>query len=142
MLRRSLILAALAAVLSFGSVRAGLDVPPSANSGMVLPMPFVRSGDPYFLAAGTAPRQYEVSQPPGTTSYRFVNPCEVDIRIKTVASKTESVTATTGTRFLARSSETLASTVPLSNPRIVSIMTVSDPGPAGCVTELQYGNGT
>ncbi len=108
-----------------------------------LPMPFQRSGDPIFLPATATPQQYTVTQPLDTTSYRGVNPCGVDIRIKTVSSMSTQVTASTGTRFLARTAETLSST---ANPmggqtRIVSIMTVSDPGPGGCVFELQYGNG-
>ena len=69
----------------------------------------------------------------------------VDIRIKSVASMSASVTATTGTRFLARTAETMASTAnPLgaaSVDRIISVMTMGDPGAAGCTVELTYGNG-
>lgn len=103
--------------------------------------PFARMGDPNFLPATTTAQQFQIAQPKNATSYRFVNPCSVDIRIRSVASMSEQVTATTGTRFLARTSEVLASTPPLSNPRTVSVIALGDPGPAGCMTELQYGSG-
>ncbi len=103
--------------------------------------PFFRMGDPFVLPATTTPQQYTITQPMGSTSYRLVNPCSVDIRIKSVASLTSTVTATTGTRFLARTAEIVASSPPLTVPRIVSIMTMSDPGAAGCSPELLYGTG-
>ncbi|MDP4024493.1 hypothetical protein Q8W71_17860 [Methylobacterium sp. NEAU 140] len=103
--------------------------------------PFYRMGDPFLMQAGPTAQQYQIAQPPGSTSYRFVNPCNVDIRIKTVATASQVVTASTGTRFLARTAETVASTVAPTTPRIVSIMTLGDPGSAGCAGELQYGTG-
>lgn len=152
-MRRVLAAVAMAAFLSVAAFAAapmetsqlvdgaGAPMGTSANPLQVTTMPFTRSGDPAILAAGPTPQQYQITQPPGTTSYRFVNPCSVDIRIKTVASLSTTITATTGTRFLARTSETVASTPALTNPRIVSIMTVGDPGLGGCAGELQYGNG-
>lgn len=110
-------------------------------------MPFMRLGDPVILPATTTPRQYQIPQPndPITgqpaVSYRFVNPCSVDVRIRTVSNMTETVTATTGTRFIARTAETLASSPSLTTPRTVSIMTMADPGGPGCSAELQYGRG-
>lgn len=103
--------------------------------------PFFRMRDPHFLAAGTTPAQYVIEQPTGSTSYRLVNPCSVDIRIRTVSSLTDSVNLTIGTRFLARTAEVLASSPPFMPTRTVSVMTVGDPGPAGCTVELQYGTG-
>ncbi len=103
--------------------------------------PFFRMRDPHFLAAGTTPAQYVIEQPSGSTSYRLVNPCSVDIRIRTVASLNDSVSLSIGTRFLARTSEVLASSPPYMPTRTVSVMTVADPGPAGCTVELQYGTG-
>lgn len=103
--------------------------------------PFFRMRDPHFLAAGTTPTQYVIEQPTGSTSYRLVNPCSVDIRIRTVATVSDTVTPTIGTRFLARTSEVLASSPPYMPTRTVSVMTVADPGPAGCTIELQYGTG-
>jgi hypothetical protein len=103
--------------------------------------PFFRMRDPHFLSATTAPKQYVIEQPTGSTSYRLVNPCSVDIRIKTVSSMVESVGPTIGTRFLARTAEVLASSPPFMTTRTVSVMTVADPGPAGCTVELQYGTG-
>lgn len=114
-----------------------------SSAMMSLPAPFMRSGDPNLMTATTTPKQYALVQPVNTTSYRGVNPCNVDIRIKTVPDMSTTVTATTGTRFLARTSETLGST---ANPipgstRYVSIMTLADPGSTPCVFELGYGNG-
>lgn len=103
--------------------------------------PFFRMGDPFVLPATQTPQQYTINQPQGSTSYRLINPCTVDIRIKSVASLTSTVTVTTGTRFLARTSEVVASSPPLTVPRIVSIMTMGDPGSVGCAPELLYGTG-
>lgn len=114
--------------------------PPPAPLAPV-PMPFIRAGDPFLLPATTTPTQYQIAQPAGSTTYRFVNPCSVDIRIKTVSSMSDQVTASTGTRFLARTAETLASSPALTNPRTVSIMTLGDPGAAGCTAEIGYGRG-
>lgn len=103
--------------------------------------PFFRMGDPHILTATTTAQQVQIAQPPGATSYRFVNPCKVDVRIRTVTGMADQVTATTGTRFLARAVEVLASSPPMTNPRTVSIMALSDPGADGCKVELQYGSG-
>lgn len=105
----------------------------------VIATPFVRSGngDPIiFSGVTTTAKQFAISKPADATSYRFVNPCNVDVRIRRVASMSESVTLTTGTRFLARSSETLGT----SDPKFVSIIATA--APAGdCAPELQYGRG-
>lgn len=112
---------------------------PAAAADMT---PFYRmQADPYILPAGTTPQQMAIPQPVGATSYRIVNPCQVDIRLKTVPTTSQQVTATTGTRILARTVEVLASSQTLSNPRIVSIMTLGDPGAAGCAVEFTYGSG-
>lgn len=138
-------------VVLFADAQTGMTVPvgpqnvqsvPGTSAGLA---PFMRSGDPFFFPAGTNPQQYDVQQPANTTSYRLVNPCGVDIRIKSVASMTSTVGPMTGTRFLARTAETMASTLnPLgasSVDRIISVWAVSDPGSAGCTVELTYGNG-
>lgn len=105
----------------------------------VLSTPFIRSGsgDPIiFDGVTTTAKQFAITKPADATSYRFVNPCNVDVRIRKVASPQESVTLTTGTRFLARSSETLGT----SQPTYVSIIATA--APAGeCSPELQYGRG-
>jgi hypothetical protein len=114
---------------------------PGSSAGLA---PFIRTGDPFVFPAGPQPQQYDIVQPDKTTSYRLVNPCGVDIRIKSVPNMGTGVTLVTGTRFLARTVETMAST-PNPNPaggdRIISVMTTGDPGPAGCSVELTYGNG-
>ena len=103
--------------------------------------PFFRMGDPFVLPATATAQQYQINQPAGSTSYRFVNPCNVDVRIRTVGSLTEQVTRATGTRYLARTAEVVASSPPLTTPRIVSVMAMSDPGATPCEPELLYGSG-
>lgn len=105
----------------------------------VLAAPFIRSGtgDPIiFDGVTTTAKQFAIAKPADATSYRFVNPCNVDVRIRKVASLSESVTLTTGTRFMARSSETLGT----SEPRFVSIIATAAPT-GECAPELQYGRG-
>ncbi len=105
----------------------------------VLSTPFIRSGtgDPIiFDGVTTTAKQFAITKPADATSYRFVNPCNVDIRIRRVGSMQETVTLTTGTRFLARSSETLGT----SQPAFVSIIATAAPT-TECSPELQYGRG-
>ncbi|WP_342152330.1 hypothetical protein [Methylorubrum sp. SB2] len=105
----------------------------------VMSAPFVRATiDPIiFDGVTTTPKQFAISKPANATTYRFVNPCDVDVRIRRVSSLSEQVTATTGIRYLARTVEVVGT----SNPSFVSIMAVSAPsGP--CAPELQYGNGS
>lgn len=106
----------------------------------VMQMPFVRSGtgDPIiFSGITTTAKQFEISKPADATAYRFVNPCNVDVRIRKVGSMSESVTPTTGTRFMARSSEVLGT----SEPRYVSLIAMAAPT-GDCTVELQYGRGS
>lgn len=105
----------------------------------VMTAPFVRSTmDPViFDSVTTTPKQFAISKPAGATTYRFVNPCDVDVRVRKVGSLSETVTATTGVRYLARTVEVIGT----SNPSFVSIMAakaLSEP----CAPELQYGNGS
>lgn len=105
----------------------------------VLSTPFIRSGtgDPIiFDGVTTTAKQFQITKPADATSYRFVNPCNVDVRIRRVSSMFESVTLTTGTRFLARSSETLGT----SAPQFVSLIATAAPT-TECAPELQYGRG-
>ncbi|MBY0259590.1 hypothetical protein [Methylobacterium sp.] len=105
----------------------------------VLSTPFVRSGtgDPIiFDGVSTVAKQFAITKPADATSYRFVNPCSVDVRIRKVANMQESVTLTTGTRFMARSVETLGT----SQPTYVSIIATAAPT-GECAPELQYGRG-
>lgn len=106
----------------------------------VMQMPFSRSGngDPIiFSGITTTAKQYEISKPADATAYRFVNPCNVDVRIRKVSGMSESVTPTTGTRFMARSSEVLGT----SEPRFVSVIAMAPPT-GDCSVELQYGRGS
>lgn len=112
--------------------------------GMLSPMnvmsaPFVLATmDPFiFDGVTTTPKQFAITKPAGATTYRFVNSCDVDVRIRKVGSPSETVTLTTGTRYLARTVEVVGT----SNPSFVSIMAVSAPGQP-CAPELQYGNGS
>lgn len=133
------------------------------------PMPFQRAGDPFTLPATDTAKSYQVTQPAGSLSYRAINPCQfADVRIKTVAaigpitttptaypgvslvtSPTDSVTANTGTRFMARFGETLGSVPSLTGQgRIISIITVPIPGNSTnisgimCPFEIGYGSGS
>lgn len=99
--------------------------------------PFFRLGDPLFFDIGPEARQFTIKPPMGATSYRMVNPCRVDIRIRKVSSLDEKVTLRSGTRFLARTAEVVAT----SRPSFVSLITHGDPGSQGCTVELQYGTG-
>lgn len=106
--------------------------------------PFYRMAAPNILPnVTTTPQQFTLSEPAGATSYRFVNPCQVDVRIITVPDTSSTVTLSTGTLFLARTVEVLASSKFLSTPptRIISIMAMSDPGATPCRPELTYGTG-
>lgn len=105
----------------------------------VMTAPFVRAApDPIiFDGVTTTPKQFAVTKPAGATTYRFVNPCDVDVRIRRVSSLSEQVTATTGIRYLARTSEVVGT----SNPSFVSIMAM-DPPSKPCAPELLYGNGS
>lgn len=102
--------------------------------------PFSRMGPKWRLPATTTPTQYQIVKPAGASSYRFVNRCGVDVVITTVQSMTETVTDDTGTEFLARTAEILASSDTQTGPRIVSIKTL-DPPAGPCVPSMQYGGG-
>jgi len=129
-------------------------------------VPFQRVGKAFALQATTTPQTYAIVQPLGSTSYRGINPCNVDIVIATVPATMPAttqpvtvsgqtvpnvllVTSATGTvnqfedtLFLARSGRVLGSS---QNPmggqvRYVSIMALSDPGTTPCLFRLGYGN--
>lgn len=101
------------------------------------PFSFSNGGDPIIFAGiGTTPKQFQVDKPASATSYRIINPCNVDIRARRVADLTQQVTPTTGVRVMARSAETFGT----SSPGFVSIMAVAAPS-ADCNLELNYGNG-
>lgn len=101
------------------------------------PFSFANGGDPIIFAGITAtPKQFQVDKPASATSYRIINPCNVDIRARRVADLTQQVTLTTGVRVMARSAETFGT----SSPGFVSIMAVAAPS-ADCNLELNYGNG-
>lgn len=99
--------------------------------------PFFRIGPPNIFVVGPSATQYAIAKPREATSYRFVNRCNVDVRILKVDSLSQEVTLETGTVFLARSVETIATT----NPKFVSLITMEDPGEKICRVELQYGTG-
>lgn len=129
--------------IPYMSPRGRLLVEPAVPAGAPLntiQTPFVRSGsgDPIiFSGITTTAKQFAITKPADATSYRFVNPCNVDVRIRKVASMTESVTQTTGTRFMARSVEVLGS----SQPTFVSLIATAAPT-GECAPELQYGRGS
>lgn len=103
------------------------------------PVPFTRAvSDPIiFPNVTTTPQQFAISKPATATTYRFANPCDVDVRIKKVNSMSEQVTSTTGILYLARTVEVIGT----SQPSFVSIMAMATPGKP-CAPELLYGNGS
>lgn len=105
----------------------------------VMTAPFVRAvPDPIiFDGVTTTPKQFAIAKPPAATTYRFVNPCDVDVRIKKVGSLTETITATTGILYLARTVEVIGT----SNPSFISVMAMAPPSKP-CAPELLYGNGS
>lgn len=105
----------------------------------VMVMPYTRSGpDPIiFPNVTTTPQQFEISRPTGAMTYRFVNPCDVDVRIRKVGSMQEQITRTTGTLYLARTVEVVGT----SRPQYVSIVAMSEPSKP-CNPELGYGTGS
>lgn len=106
----------------------------------VMTTPFSRSGngDPLIFDGITStPKQFAVNKPADARAYRFVNGCDEDVRVKRVGSMYETVTATTGTRYLARTSEVMGT----SNPQFISVMAMREPSEP-CTVELQYGNGS
>lgn len=129
--------------------------------------PFQRIGGAFAFPVTTTPQTYVITEPDGSASYRGVNPCSADIVISTVVptaqpvttqpvtmngqtvqgvqlvtSPTGSVDQFAGTLFLARTSETLGSTVnPMGGSvRYVSIMALSAPS-SPCAFRLGYGTG-
>jgi hypothetical protein len=104
---------------------------------LTTPFSFSNGGDPIvFDGITTTPKQFVVDKPDSATSYRILNPCNVDIRARRVANLTQQVTPTTGVRIMARSAETFGT----SSPGFVSIMAVATPS-AECNLDLNYGNG-
>ena len=92
---------------------------------------------PYRMAVSTTATQYAVTLPNGASSFRFVNPCNVDVRLGKVPDLNTSIDMATGRLFLARTVEIMATV----NPQFVSLIAMSDPGTAGCIVEMQYGTG-
>lgn len=162
-------LTALALLLTLAAAPACAQSSPPPAPMNPTPMPFQRAGDPFTLPATDTAKSYQVAQPAGSLSYRAINPCQfADVRIKTVAaigpitttptaypgvnlvtSPTDSVTANTGTRFMARFGETLGSVPSLTGQgRIISIITVPIPGNSTnisgmmCPFEIGYGSGS
>lgn len=101
-------------------------------------MPFARVVmDPYVFTVTATASTYAIVKPPGATSYRFVNPCDVDVRIRKVATMQESITTAQGTLYLARTSEVVGT----SSPEFVSLIAMTEPTKP-CRPELQYGDGS
>ncbi|GJD72562.1 hypothetical protein [Methylobacterium goesingense] len=145
---------------------AGAPIGTGANPLQVGAIPFTRSAKAFALPVSTTPQTYAILQPAGSSAYRGINPCTVDVVITSVAatvpvttqpvtmggatipnvlrvtSPTDSVNQFEDTLFLSRSGRTLSST---ANPmggqvRYVSIMALADPGTTPCAFRLHYGN--
>lgn len=104
----------------------------------VTTMPFQRlhSAPIRLLSLGPTPKSFAISRPASATTYRIVNPCDVDIRLLGTMTEAEAVTATTGVLYLARTEATMGT----SRPNFVSAMTVGTPT-GDCTPEMHYGMG-
>lgn len=104
----------------------------------VTTMPFQRlhSAPIRLISLGPAPKSFAISRPPGATTYRIVNPCDVDIRLLGTMTEAEAVSATTGVLYLARTEATMGT----SQPNFVSAMTLGTPT-GDCTPEMHYGVG-
>lgn len=124
---------ALAALCAASAVQA------QSAATMTQPTPFTRAvSDPIiFPNVTTTPQQFAITKPATAQTYRFANPCDVDVRIKKVDSLTQQVTSTTGILYLARTVEVIGT----SQPTFISIMAMSPPSKP-CAPELLYGNGS
>lgn len=81
-----------------GEGRRALPCGGLTSSMNTMQMPFNRSsnGDPIiFSGITTTAKQFEITKPADANAYRFVNPCNVDVRIRKVESLSENVTLTT-----------------------------------------------
>lgn len=85
---------------------------------------------------GPTPKSFQINRPPGATTYRIVNPCDVDIRLLGVMNATDQVTEDTGVLYLARTEATMGT----SKPNFISAMTVGTPSVI-CTPEMHYGMG-
>lgn len=178
-MRRACLVVALAALLTGTAAAAppmetnqlvggdGTPIGTTENPFQVGAMAFQRSGGAMAFPVSTTPQTYAVVQPAGSTSYRGINPCNVDVvissvtvsmpvttqpatmggqtipNVQLVTSSTAAVNQFTGTLFMARSGRTLGSSPnPMAGTvRYVSIAALADPGATPCAFRLHYGTG-
>ena len=101
---------------------------------MTMPFRRLHSAPIRLKDIGPAPKSFLISRPVGATTYRIVNPCDVDIRLLGTMSAADAVTEDTGVLYLARTEATMGT----SRPNFISAMTVGAPG-ATCTPEMHYG---
>jgi hypothetical protein len=104
----------------------------------VMTMPFTRlhSAPIRLKGIGQDPKSFPITRPVNATTYRIINPCDVDIRLLGTMSATDAVTEDTGVLYLARTESTMGT----SRPNFISAMTVGAPT-GDCTPEMHYGVG-
>lgn len=113
-----------------GEGRRALPCGGLTSSMNTMQMPFNRSsnGDPIiFSGITTTAKQFEITKPADANAYRFVNPCNVDVRIRKVESLSENVTLTTDHIII-------LPTAPASWARATPCITPSRLRPTRCVS--------
>jgi hypothetical protein len=104
----------------------------------VMSAPFTRlhSAPIQLSGLGPTPKNFAINRPANATTYRIVNPCDVDIRLLGVMNATDQVTTSTGVLYLARTEATMGT----SRPVYISAMTIGTPT-GDCTPEMHYGIG-
>ena len=85
---------------------------------------------------GPTPKSFAINRPPEATTYRIVNPCDVDIRLLGTMTAADQVTEDSGVLYLARTEATMGT----SKPVFISAMTIGVPS-GDCTPEMHYGMG-
>jgi hypothetical protein len=121
-----------------GTGRLALPCGALSSPFYVFGMPFTRlhSAPIRLKDIGAAPKSFQITRPAGATTYRIVNPCDVDIRLLGTMNATDQVTEDTGVLYLARTEATMGT----SKPNFISAMTVGTPSDT-CTPEMHYGMG-
>jgi hypothetical protein len=101
---------------------------------MTMPFRRLHSAPIRLKDIGPTPKSFAINRPNGATTYRIVNPCDVDIRLLGTMNAGDGVSEDTGVLYLARTEATMGT----SRPNFISAMTVGAPS-ATCTPEMHYG---
>ena len=103
---------------------------------MSLPFTRLHSAPIRLKGLGPTAKSFVINRPAGATTYRIVNPCDVDIRLLGTMNATDQVTDDTGVLYLARTEATMGT----SRPTNISAKTMGTPS-VECTPEMHYGLG-